>query len=80
MKMYQPFETMVEFSSGLEMLAEIKRKAGHKGVIQASWRSPSPCRRGSLWPASGLATKFGFLLGLAVSVRQVCGLSRRTCF
>lgn len=36
---------MVDFSSGLEILAEIKRKSENKGLTQASRLSPRLCRR-----------------------------------
>lgn len=36
---------MVDFSSELDILAEIKCKSGNKGLIHASWLSPSLCRR-----------------------------------
>lgn len=36
---------MVDFSSRLEILAEIKCKSENKGLIQASWLLPCLCRR-----------------------------------
>lgn len=45
LKTNQPFEIMVEFSSGPEILAKIKCKSENKGLIQASWLSPDLCRR-----------------------------------
>lgn len=45
LKTNQPFEIMGGFSSRLEILARIKCKSENKGLIQASWLSPYPCRR-----------------------------------
>lgn len=45
LKINQPFEIMVGFSSGLEISAKIKCKSENKGLIQASWLSPYLCRK-----------------------------------